>query len=118
MRKEFWDVNRRLLKISSSGRINFTEEGKVEYRSLFYRHGYMLEDVTTLQEFRRVMQNIIALQAEDSKDNLLRSIRNPLASEGDPASLASPAYGETHLLARPAAQIVNLAAWRARISKR
>lgn len=120
MRKEFWDVNRRLLKISSSGRIYFTDEGKQEYRSLFTRYGYSIDNVTTLEEFRRVMQNITAIQMEHSNDEILRSIHNPLKADRERAALGAvtAAMPLPQVLERPAAQVVSLAAWRSRATNR
>jgi hypothetical protein len=88
LRKEFWDVNKRLLKIEASGRIYYTEEGKAEYRSLFSRHGYVLENVTTLEDFRRVMQNITGQQLQQSNEELLRLLHDPNTSERERETLA------------------------------
>lgn len=118
MRKEFWEVNKRLLKITSLGRIYFTDEGKLEYRSLFTRHGYLLDNVTTLEEFRRVMQNITAVQMEHNNDEILRSIHNPQTTERERAALTGVEARPSQMLERPTAQVVSLAAWKANTCKR
>lgn len=121
LRKEFWDVNKRLLKISSSGRIYYTDEGKTKYRSLFLRHGYILENVNTLADFRRVMQDITAIQLEQPNDELLRLIHDPHpASIGrlGPADTAGARVdGMSQLRAQRPATVVSLAEWRERKSK-
>jgi hypothetical protein len=121
LRKEFWDVNKRLLKIGPSGKIYYTDEGKAEYRSLFSRHGYALENVATLEDFRRVMQNITASQMQQSNDELLRLIHDPTTSERERAVLAellgieppAPAQPEE----KPTAKVVSLSAWKSRMKR-
>lgn len=118
LRKEFWDVNKRLLKISSMGRVYYTDEGKTEYRSLFARHGYVLENVNTLEDFRRVMRNITAMQLEQSTEDILRLIHDPKTSDSERTALAELIGVDPELQAeppeRPTATVVNLADWKAR----
>jgi hypothetical protein len=121
LRKEFWDVNKRLLKIEASGRIYYTEEGKQEYRSLFTRHGYVLENVTTLEDFRRVMQNITAQQLQRSNEELLRLLHDPQTTQREREKVAEilgvdpPAPAPVPPTTN--GQVVSLADWAARNRK-
>lgn len=121
LRKEFWNVNKRLLKISSSGRIYYTEEGKTQYRSLFLRHGYILENVNTLADFRRVMQDITAIQLEQPNDELLRLIHDPqpaaIGCLGPADTAVARVGGMPHPSAPRQATVVSLAEWRERKGK-
>jgi hypothetical protein len=117
LRKEFWDVNKRLLKISLTGSIYFTDEGKMEYRSLFSRHGYYLEHVTTLEDFRRVTQDITALQMSLTREELLRLLHDPNTSRLERAALAALAGIDPPPVAAPAptgAIVISLSDWRVR----
>jgi hypothetical protein len=77
-RKEFWDTQKKLLKIGTTGKIFYTEDGKKEYRPLFARYGYAIENVTTLEHFSRVIKDISAMQMEENNAELLRLLNDPL----------------------------------------
>ncbi len=122
LRKEFWDVNKRLLKISLGGNIYFTDQGKAEYRSLFSRHGYQLEHVTTLEDFRRVMQDITAMQMSHTREEVLRLLHDPNTSQRERATLADLAGIDPPPVVAPVtapagATVISLVDWKARQRK-
>lgn len=118
LRKEFWDINKRLLKVGSTGKLYYTQEGKAEYRALFANHGFALENVTSLDEFRRVMKSITAGQMEDSNAQMLRLIHDPSTPELDRILLCKVLKMAVPVLTAPAplpsAEVVSMSAWQAR----
>lgn len=74
---EFWDYNRRLLKLDAEDRIYFTAEGRRTYRPLLAKWGYALENVKTREQFRQVMLTVNAYELEENTTALREALEDP-----------------------------------------
>lgn len=112
LRKSFWDANKRFLKIGTSGKVYYTDEGKAQFRPLFSRYGYSLENVQTLDDFRRVMRDINAHQLNENNDRLRQLLHDPATSDVERAAIAE-ILGVSAPPAPPTpANVVMLSDWR------
>ena len=118
LRKEFWDINRHLLNVEVSGKLEFTDEGKRQYRPLLARHGFSLANIATLDDLRRVMRDVEALQKAENLMTLRARLHHPTTAAVERAMLAklvgsAPAPAPP-CRTGPGAKVVSLAAWRQR----
>lgn len=80
---EFWEFNRRLLKLDTDGRVHFTAEGRATYRPLLARWGYALENVRTREQFRDVMLEVNALELQANDAALRAALEHPETTDAE-----------------------------------
>lgn len=118
LRKEFWDINRHLLNVEVSGKLEFTDEGKRQYRPLLARHGFNLDNITTLDDLRRVMRDVDALLRLESPMALRTRLHHPATTDVERATLAKVVECGRAPSPAPApasgSNVVSLADWRKR----
>ena len=56
----FWESQKGLLLVTTDGALHFTKAGRAEYAPLLARYGFALDNVTTLDRFREVMEPVNA----------------------------------------------------------
>ena len=111
----------RYVIIGPQDSIVFTERGQKKYGPLFARYGKRLQDISSLDAFRRELREVTALEMEANERELAASLRDSRVSDSDKAfirdMLGLPAALPQQSTAQPASKgavVIDLAEWRAR----
>ncbi len=83
LHKDFWDEFGRDLVIDAQGHVKFTRPGREKYKALLGKWGYTLGSIRTVDEFKRTLRRVNALELEDNNKKLLDCLRDPQVPENE-----------------------------------
>jgi hypothetical protein len=78
---EFWDTYKGLVTLDETGRLYFTVRGRFIYTPIFHKLGISLQDVRTVGDFERALQETLATQPSTESTRLRDLLASGTASE-------------------------------------
>jgi hypothetical protein len=83
LKKEFWDEFGRDILVGDNGLVLFTAPGRKKYQYSFAKWGFFLANVTTVQEFQRVLRQVRAHELDENNRKLSACLEDPSVPEAE-----------------------------------
>lgn len=81
--KEFWDTQANRVIVGSDGSLRFTAAGRAHFGPLLARYGYTLEQVTTVETFKSVLEPVLAGELERNTQEMEALLISPDTTEAE-----------------------------------